>query len=199
MIFGQGMCIHWGVWKNNCARPLNIALALPNLTLISLIIICAIWQSDLARDRLSFIPCVEGRGVGNHQEQKLQSLEGFRTGHVSMNCRGLWPAQRRPNSAKPFILWIWHNWCSAEPCACAAPCAAVPVQCRPLRLCNAGPHARAMPIALSWVSHVGHTPPVLFTCHTSTTMSNAMQDMDAETHLRWRAISMQTIHRAGGN
>ena len=52
------------------------------------------WRAGQARDWVSLIPCVVGRGDGNDQQQKLQGLEGFKA------CAA--PARSKTS----FILWI---------------------------------------------------------------------------------------------
>ena len=65
---------------------------------------------------------------------------------------------QRSISAKPFVLWVRRNLCSAEPSDCAAP-RPVPVHCRPL--CFPSCPGSSDPLAM--VSRIGPTPP--FFCH----------------------------------
>ena len=89
-------------------------------------------QSNLARDRTSLIPCVAGRGDGNHQRQTLQRLEVFkapiawkwpceRCGPFPMHCCG-WRLES--NNARSQQNPSFVDMCSAAPCVCNAdPCA----------------------------------------------------------------------------
>ena len=128
--------------QNKCARPLNIAVLISSYAVLPRSLSEQVGQSFLARDCLSFVPCV-ARSDGTHQQRSCR-VWNFVKAHIAWKwpceCRGHFPVHRcgrwptqRPMSAEPFLLWLWHNLCNAEPCDCAAP-HPVPMQCRPCAL-----------------------------------------------------------------
>ena len=121
-------------------------------------------HSNLARDRLSLLPCVakkvleiassKHRGFGRFQCTHCMALAVQRRGRSPRNAAG---GDRATLNLSKTLCFVGdeRNLCSAEPSDCAAP-RPVLVQCRPLRF----PHARAIPIPLPRFHALG--PPTRF-------------------------------------
>ena len=134
MIFEQDMCIDRGVWTNNC-------------DLSPVIIIWAVCAIKYCRASVGLHPVCSKEGDGNHQQRKLQGVEGFKAiSHGSGLANAAGVARARPKLSKILhfvdMTELVQRWalclCSTAPHACAMPTIAL-VQCWPSCPCNTDP------------------------------------------------------------